>query len=118
MYNDYAEELLKTFVTHFEHIYGNDMAVHFVHCLVHLAKDAKKYGSLEHISSFPFENFLSRLKRLVRKPDFPLQVIRRLSEQKCVNNEPKTCPILKGVHLRGPLPDDLGTGTQLSLIHI
>ena len=113
MYNDYAEELLKTFVTHFYHIYGIDMAVYNVHCLVHLAKDAKRYGSLEHISSFPFENFLSRLKRLVRKPDFPLQqVIRRLSEQKCVHNEPKTCPILKGVHLCGPLPDDLVTGTQ------
>ena len=55
MYKDYVEELLKTLVTHFYHIYGNDLAVYNVHCLVHFAKDAKKYGSLEHISSFPFE---------------------------------------------------------------
>ena len=55
---------------------------------------------------------------MVRKPDFPLQVIRRLSEQKWVNNEPKTCPILKGVHLRGPLPDELVTGTQYKHVNV
>lgn len=88
-YNDYAEQLLKTFVTHFYQIYGDDMAVYNVHGLVHLAKDAGKYGCLECISSFPFENFLSKLKHLVRKPHFPLQqVIRRLSEQIDVEKEP------------------------------
>lgn len=60
-YNDYAEQLLNTFVTHFYQIYGDDMAVYNVHGLVHLAKDAGKYGCLECISSFPFENFLSKL---------------------------------------------------------
>lgn len=49
------------------------MAVYNVHGLVHLAKDAGKYGCLECISSFPFEIFLSKLKHLVRKPHFPLQ---------------------------------------------
>ena len=61
------------------------MAVYIVHCLVHLAKDAKRYGSLEHISSFPFENFLSILKRLVRKPDFPLQQVIRKYRSKNVS---------------------------------
>lgn len=112
-YNDYAEQLLKTFVTHFYQIYGDDMAVYNVHGLVHLAKDAGKYGCLECISSFPFENFLSKLKHLVRKPHFPLQqVIRRLSEQIDVEKEPKVFPILKGVHEQGPLPDLLLTETQ------
>ena len=46
MYNDYTEELLKTFVTHFYRIYDNDMAVYNVHCLVHLAKDAKNTAAL------------------------------------------------------------------------
>lgn len=100
-------------MTHFCQIYGDDMAVYNVHGLVHLAKDAVTYGSLECISSFPFENFLSKLKHLVRKPHFPLQqVIRRLSEQINVEKEPKVFPILKGVHKQGPLPDLLLTGTQ------
>lgn len=112
-YNDYAEQLLKACVTHFCQIYGDDMALCNVHALVHLSKYAAKYGNLECISSFPFENFLSKLKRLVRKPHFPLQqVIRRLSEQINVEKEPKLFPVLKGVHNQGLLPDFLLTGTQ------
>lgn len=58
------------------------MAVYNVHGLVHLSGDAHMFGSLDNISAFPFENFLSKLKRMIRKPKFPLaQVVRRLSEQ-------------------------------------
>lgn len=82
-YNQYAHDLLQTFVIHFYQVYGDDMAVYNVHCLVHLANEAKKFGSLDNISAFPFEHFLSKLKKMVRKPtSFPLaQIIRRLSEQ-------------------------------------
>lgn len=40
--------------------------------LIHLTNDAKSFKSLAHISAFPFEDFLSYLKRMVRKPEFPL----------------------------------------------
>lgn len=74
--------MLEAFVKHFYEMYGYDQAVYNVHAIVHLSTDALKYGSLDNISSFLFETFLHRLKRLVRKPEFPLQqVIRRLSEQ-------------------------------------
>lgn len=59
-YNQYAHDLLQTFVIHFYQVYGDDMAVYNVHCLVHLANEAKKIDSLDNISAFPFENFLSK----------------------------------------------------------
>ena len=111
-FSGYAHELLIVFVNHFYQIYGTDMAVYNVHSLVHLAKDAVKFGSLENVSAFPFENFLGRLKRLIRKPSFPLeQVIRRLSEQTGLSVE-ETFPKLKNEHLCGPLPNILSTGIQ------
>jgi hypothetical protein len=59
------------------------MVVYNVHCLVHLVEDAQRYGSLDNVSGFPFENFLGSLIQLVRKPDWPLeQVVRRILERK------------------------------------
>lgn len=86
VYNVYAHDILVAFVYHFGQLYGNDMMVYNVHGLVHLSNDAAKYGSLDNVSSFPFENLLRKLKRMVRKPSFALQQIkRRLSEQSYMN---------------------------------
>jgi hypothetical protein len=54
-----------------------------VHNAVHLADDAVKYGALDDVSAFSFENFLGRLVSLIRKPNQPLeQLVLRLFEQK------------------------------------
>lgn len=103
-YNQYAKELLKTFVEHFYNLYGNEMAVYNVHSLIHLADDAKMFDSLENISAFPFENVLQKLKRLVRKPEFALQqVIRRLHEATSVEKDNEIVTSLHREHLEGPL---------------
>lgn len=79
--NDYANSLLHSFVKHFALLYGEDQLVYNVHGLTHLAQDAKHFGNLDGISSFPYKNYLQKLKGFVRKPSNPLaQVIRRLSE--------------------------------------
>ena len=40
--------------------------VYNVHNLLHLSRDVKVFNcSLNHISAFPFENYLQKLKRLV-----------------------------------------------------
>lgn len=92
------------------------MVVYNVHCLVHLSEDAKVYGSLDNISSFPFENFLAKLKRIVRKPTFPLsQIIRRLSERTNINVVSPSFPVLKKEHQRCPLTDEL-TGLQYTIV--
>ncbi|TNN13542.1 transposase domain-containing isoform 2 [Schistosoma japonicum] len=53
------------FVNNFAAIYGEQHVVYNVHGLVHLADDVKQHGILDHFSTFPFENFISRLRRLI-----------------------------------------------------
>ena len=79
----YASHLLKLFVEQYEDIYGPEGLVYNVHNLCHLADDCKKYGALDNISAFPFENHLKSIKRLVRNGHNPLQQIsRRYSEMR------------------------------------
>ena len=79
---DYAHSLLVLFVQHFSQLYGSDKVTYNIHCLVHLAGDVKVHGNLDMFSAFPFESFLGRLKKMVRKPNFVLQqVIMRIAEK-------------------------------------
>ncbi|CAH1107023.1 unnamed protein product [Psylliodes chrysocephalus] len=82
-----ARELLTSFVDNFSRIYGRESCIYNVHNLLHLADDAINFNcSLNDISCFPFESFLGKLKRMLRKPDQPLaQVCKRLSENE--NND-------------------------------
>ena len=83
VYNEYAEQLLVTFVEMAKQLYGAQFIVYHVHNLVHLAADAKRFGSLDRFSCFPFENQLRFIKKLVRTSNLPLpQIVRRLSEQR------------------------------------
>ena len=82
LYCDFADDLLKLFVQHFAELYGSNMLVYNIHAPTHLAGDVKRFGCVDSFSAFPFENFLCSLKKLVRKPKFPLeQIIRRMSER-------------------------------------
>lgn len=78
---DLANTLLLSFVEHFGQLYAEEFLVYNIHGLVHLSEDVKIHGNLDTISGFPFENFLGKLKKLVRGPCNPLtQVMRRLSD--------------------------------------
>jgi len=106
-YREFANQLLITFVRQFSHHYGEDQYVYNVHGLVHLADDVSRFGELDSYSCFPFESYLGKLKKLVRKPNYPLQqVIRRLSEKSVVNAElEEKIPsenIVKKRHHNGP----------------
>ncbi|XP_059166552.1 uncharacterized protein LOC131948870 [Physella acuta] len=112
---DYAHELLCMFVEEAKELYGKEFLVYNVHGLTHLAADVKNFGPLDSFSAFPFENFLGMLKKLVRKPQTPLeQVVKRLSEravsdkglfssQDFVTDKPYPFP--KKKHCLGPLPN-------------
>jgi len=109
LYCDFAGDLLKSFVQHFGQLYGSNMLVYNVHGLVHLAADVKQFGTLDNFSAFPFENFLCSLKKMVRKPKFPLeQVVRRMSEFRSCHagrqSNQKELPQFSNEHLRGPVP--------------
>lgn len=96
-YNDYANNLLHIFVKHSVSIYGREFCIYNTHSLIHIANDAKEFGSLNSINCFRFENFLGGLKRILRKPNLPLeQVVRRYLELGKMNEikEPSSSPQL------------------------
>lgn len=105
---DYANDILRLFVTHFGQLYGPKFLSYNVHCLVHLAEDAKHHGVLDNFSAFQYEDHLNKLKRLLRKPTCPLsQIVRRFSEmQSCSKKKEKNNPpLLRKQHTAGPLPE-------------
>lgn len=78
---DYADKLLTYFVQCVSSLYGEQQLVYNVHSLIHIADDARKFGSLDNISSFKFESYLGHLKKLVRSPNLPCsQIVRRIVE--------------------------------------
>ena len=82
---DYAQKLLTIFVQHSQKLYGPEFVIYNVHCLIHLPDDVRRFGALDGISAFPFENYLRSVKKLIRKPSLPIeQVIRRVSEKKLI----------------------------------
>lgn len=55
------------FVTDFIKIYGKQHASHNIHSLLHQSKNEDKYGPLVAYSAFKFENFMQKVKKLIRK---------------------------------------------------
>jgi len=72
----------KFFVLEFARIYGPQHIVFNVHNLIHLADDCIYFNSsLNKISAFLFENYLGKLKRMLRGTMRPLaQLFKRILE--------------------------------------
>jgi hypothetical protein len=105
--NNYAKDLLTYFVQTFGSLYGRKHISYNVHGLIHLSGDVKTLGPLDTFSGFKFENHLGFIKKLLKKPNNPLQQIhRRLSEFQSVQNVVLTTSIQSAVytraHSRGP----------------
>lgn len=104
---DIANELLKVFVEHCKTIYGLEFLVYNVHMLTHICDDVKKYGPLDQISAFPFENYLGQLKKLIKSPKNPLvQIFNRLSEINASSHPQKETDweiLVMLEHMSGPL---------------
>lgn len=77
-----AETLLNHFIERFCEIYGAQYITSNVHNLAHLVDDVRRYGELETFSSYPFENVLGHIKKLLRNGTKPLvQAAKRITEQ-------------------------------------
>lgn len=78
---NYAEKLFKNFNETFTVLYGEENVSFNVHALLHLANDVRRHGPLDSFSVFRFENFLQKIKNLIRKPQQVLsQLYRRYAE--------------------------------------
>ena len=104
-HHEYAKDLLKTFVANFAQIYGKEMVSYNVHSLIHLADDVKRYGALDNVSCFEFENHLGKLKKMVHRAQDPVaQVTRRIREKENVSGSRQAFSGCKGEHFQGPVP--------------
>jgi hypothetical protein len=65
-YYDCASRCLEIFVSRMSDLFGDDSLIYNVHVLLHLSHFVKINGPLDLFSSFPFENYLSLLKRRIR----------------------------------------------------
>ncbi len=112
---DYAEDILKVFVADFASIYDTEFLSYNMHSLIHLAQDAWKFGPLDSVSAFPLETFLGKLKKLVRRPQNPVQqLVRRIHERQKVASQKTTSVFspLKQLHFSGPVINSVATWEQ------
>lgn len=83
MYVNYAGSLLLQFFSDFCNVYSRENCVFNVHTLSNLHLDCKIHGKLDNFSAFPFENYMSRLKRMIRSQNHYLaQIVNRITEGK------------------------------------
>ena len=113
---DHAGSLLCKFVRDAEALYSKQILVYNVHNLLHLADDAKQLGCLDDFSAFPFENKLGHLKKLVKKPQIPLQQVVRwineMQQQQWTSCDKSDKPAVSSEHIEGPLIASLHNATQ------
>lgn len=76
-----ARDLFREYIEEYIELYGIEFISSNVHNLDHVVDDVLRFGNLTKISSYVFENCLSRLKFRLRNCDKPLeQISRRIIE--------------------------------------
>lgn len=80
-----AEQLFLDYIEQYVEIYGEHTITSNVHNLCHVVHDVTRFGNLNSISTYPFENSLRMIKLTLKKGSKPLQQIsRRIIEMKNV----------------------------------
>ena len=89
-YFECAKSCIKGFVEQCESLYTRKALVYNVHCLLHLPFFVENCGPLDGISTFPFENYLSLLKKQTKNASRVfehtinnIQRLRRYCAQRC-----------------------------------
>lgn len=81
IYRHIAKKWLIEYIEGYINIFGIHSIGSNVHNLSHIFDDVECLGSLNEISTYPFENRLSLLKMRVKQPNLPLpQIARRIAE--------------------------------------
>lgn len=89
-WNSLAKSYLCKFVENCCALYGREFLIYNVHNLLHINIDAVNYGNLDSISTFPFENFMQKIKHMLHSHNFKLQqVAKRVLEMQSLEREDK-----------------------------
>ncbi|KYQ58852.1 hypothetical protein ALC60_02144 [Trachymyrmex zeteki] len=72
---DFAHTALSIFVNRAEDIYGPEFLSYVTHCLLHLIDNVRRFGSLNELSMFPYENNMTYFRNACCKPHQHLQQI-------------------------------------------
>lgn len=76
-----SKDLFHEYVQDYIQYYGKDAIGSNIHNLIHIFDDVNRFGNLNEISTYEFENALGKMKRCVRRCDRPIeQVAKRISE--------------------------------------
>lgn len=96
IYNNFAKIYLNRFFQMLPFLYGSQSQVLNMHYLIHIANDTINMNcNLNLLTSFPFENYLGQIRKLICTPNKPLQQIcRRLEEKKYLCCQKPTMPKL------------------------
>lgn len=79
--------MIENYINQYIDIYGEHTITSNVHNLCHLPDEVRRFGNLESISTYPFENCLYTIKLKLRAMAKPLeQISRRMSELSFLNN--------------------------------
>lgn len=102
---------------HFSELYGKEFLSYNVHAAVHLADESRTHGVLDNVSCFVFKNYLGRIKKLLRKPDAPVQqVVKRLLEMSVRTPATRRTGLQKPHH-DGPVPCNYTSYRQFEEFH-
>ena len=80
--NKYAYDLMVYFVDNMKYLYGEDTIIYNVQNLIHISADVLDFGPLDYFSCFPFENFLQKVKQMIKSGANPLaQMMKWITER-------------------------------------
>lgn len=107
-----VDTLIEDYLEGYIQIYGEHTITSNIHNLCHLLDDVRRFGNLNTISTYPFENSLQVMKNRIRSGNNPLQqVARRFSEisstSKSISFDFNVQNIVHQVELKYPLRLDI-----------
>ncbi|XP_039313198.1 uncharacterized protein LOC113002646 isoform X1 [Solenopsis invicta] len=118
----WAQMLIEYFLKCFKKIYGVKFMSHNFHILLHICSDVRKYGPIDEFSAFRFENYMSNIKKMIRRNEKPLQQLsRRYSELNNFNMLSKKQKnskeiFFEKIHSNGPLIDCYNFAFQYKIL--